>query len=76
MPHRTRIFRHGLMSVREASGRQWPRQVSSLRAYLQTASILSKKLRERLLNSVDKIDSLNGKVANGGRLNAAKALGN
>ena len=34
------------------------------------------KLRERLLKSVDKIDSLTGKVENGGRLNAAKALGN
>jgi subtilisin family serine protease len=33
------------------------------------------KLRERILKSVDKIDSLNGKVENGGRLNAAKALG-
>ena len=33
------------------------------------------KLRERILSSVDKIDSLNGKVASGGRLNAAKALG-
>jgi hypothetical protein len=33
------------------------------------------KLRERLLKSVDKIDSLNGKIENGGRLNAAKALG-
>ena len=34
------------------------------------------KLRERILKSVDKIDSLNGKVASGGRINAAKALGN
>jgi len=34
------------------------------------------KLRERLLKSVDKIDSLAGKIGNGGRLNAAKALGN
>ncbi|HEY0428734.1 MAG TPA: S8 family serine peptidase [Pyrinomonadaceae bacterium] len=33
------------------------------------------KLRERLLKSVDKLDSLNGKVESGGRLNAAKALG-
>ena len=32
------------------------------------------KLREKLLKSVDKIDSLNGKVENGGRINAAKAL--
>ena len=34
------------------------------------------KLKERLLKSVDKIDSLTGKIASGGRLNAAKALGN
>lgn len=34
------------------------------------------KLRERLLGAVDKVDSLGGKVENGGRLNAAKALGN
>ncbi len=34
------------------------------------------KLRERLLKSVDKIDSLSDKVESGGRLNAAKALGN
>jgi hypothetical protein len=32
------------------------------------------KLRDRLLKSVDKIESLKGKVASGGRLNAAKAL--
>lgn len=34
------------------------------------------KLRERILSSVDKIDSLNSKVKSGGRINAAKALGN
>jgi len=34
------------------------------------------KLKEKLLKCVDKVDSLNGKVASGGRLNAAKALGN
>jgi hypothetical protein len=34
------------------------------------------KLRERILKSVDPLDSLFGKVAGGGRLNAAKALGN
>jgi hypothetical protein len=28
------------------------------------------------LKSVDKIDSLSGKIASGGRLNAAKAVGN
>ncbi|MGB7925060.1 MAG: S8 family serine peptidase [Pyrinomonadaceae bacterium] len=34
-----------------------------------------KELRERLLNSVDKLDSLNGKVSTGGRINAALAVG-
>ena len=34
------------------------------------------KLREKVLKSVDKIDSLNGKVESGGRINAAKALEN
>jgi subtilisin family serine protease len=32
------------------------------------------ELRERLLNSVDKLDSLRGKVATGGRVNAARAV--
>jgi subtilisin family serine protease len=34
------------------------------------------QLRERVLKSVDKLDSLNGKVETGGRINAAKALEN
>jgi subtilisin family serine protease len=34
-----------------------------------------KELRERLFESVDKIDSLKGKVLTGGRLNAARAVG-
>ena len=34
------------------------------------------KLREKVLKSVDKIESLNGKVESGGRINAAKALEN
>ena len=33
------------------------------------------KLRERVLKSIDKIDLLDGKLENGGRINAAKALG-
>ena len=33
------------------------------------------KLREKLLKSVDKLDGLDGKVENGGRINAAIALG-
>jgi subtilisin family serine protease len=39
-------------------------------------SISMDKLRTRLLKSVDKIEPLNGRVVSGGRLNAAKALGN
>jgi len=34
-----------------------------------------KELRERLLGTVDKLDSLQGKVSSGGRLNAARAVG-
>ena len=34
-----------------------------------------KQLRDRLFDSVDKLDSLKGKVSTGGRLNAAKAVG-
>ncbi|MCY7348018.1 MAG: S8 family serine peptidase, partial [Pyrinomonadaceae bacterium] len=34
------------------------------------------KLREKVLKSVDKIASLDGKVESGGRINAGKALGN
>jgi subtilisin family serine protease len=33
-----------------------------------------KELRDRLFNSVDKLDSLKGKVSTGGRINAAKAV--
>ena len=63
---------------REASGTSMAAtQVSGVAALvLASETKLSvEKLRERLLKSVDKIDSLNGKVENGGRLNAAKALG-
>ena len=34
-----------------------------------------RELRERLLSSVDSLDSLNGRVASGGRINAARAVG-
>jgi thermitase len=34
-----------------------------------------KELRAKLFNSVDKLDSLKGKVVTGGRVNAAKAVG-
>ena len=64
---------------REASGTSMATpQVSGVAGLIlaNEPNISLEKLRERLLNSVDKIDSLNGKVANSGRLNAAKALGN
>lgn len=38
-------------------------------------NISMKDLRERLLNSVDPLPSLKGKVSTGGRLNAARAVG-
>jgi thermitase len=34
------------------------------------------KLRDRILKSVDKLPALDGKIESGGRINAAKALGN
>ncbi|MDT4952574.1 MAG: hypothetical protein QOJ02_712 [Acidobacteriota bacterium] len=34
-----------------------------------------KELRDRLFNTVDKLDSLKGKVSTGGRINAARAVG-
>jgi subtilisin family serine protease len=52
--------------------------VSGVAALILSAEpdISVEKLRERIIKSVDKIDSLNGKILSGGRLNAAKALGN
>ena len=41
----------------------------------QEPKLSVEKLRERVLKSIDKIDSLDGKLENGGRINAAKALG-
>jgi subtilisin family serine protease len=64
---------------REASGTSMATPYVSGVAALILASepkLSIEKLRERLLKSVDKLDSLNGKVESGGRLNAAKALGN
>jgi subtilisin family serine protease len=63
---------------REASGTSMAApQVSGVAALILSnePKLSVAKLRERLLASVDKIDSLNGKTATGGRLNAAKALG-
>jgi subtilisin family serine protease len=34
-----------------------------------------KELRNQLLNSVDQLDALKGKVSTGGRVNAARAVG-
>ncbi len=64
---------------REASGTSMATPYVSGAAALILASepkLSVEKLRDRLLKSVDKIDSLNGKVESSGRLNAAKALGN
>ena len=63
---------------REASGTSMATpEVAGVAALVIAAepNISVEALRERLLNSVDRLDSLNGKVATGGRLNAAKALG-
>ncbi|MDQ3798156.1 MAG: S8 family serine peptidase [Acidobacteriota bacterium] len=64
---------------REASGTSMATpQVSGAAALIlaNEPNLTVEKLRERILESVDKIDSLNGKIETGGRLNAAKALGN
>lgn len=64
---------------REASGTSMAApQVSGVAALILASepNLSVEKLRERILRSVDKIPSLDGKVASGGRLNAAKALAN
>ena len=66
-------------SYREASGTSMATPYIAGTAALILANepkLSVEKLRERILQSADKIDSLNGKVENGGRINAAKALGN
>ena len=63
---------------REASGTSMAApHVSGVAALIVAANpnISVAKLRERLLRSVDKLDSLSGKISSGGRLNAAKAVG-
>lgn len=65
-------------AYREASGTSMATPYVSGIAALIVASepnISVEKLRERIIKSVDKIDSLNGKTVSGGRVNAAKALG-
>jgi subtilisin family serine protease len=64
---------------REASGTSMATPYVSGAAGLVLAAepnLTVAKLRERLLKSVDKLDNLSDKVQSGGRLNAAKALGN
>ena len=65
-------------AYREASGTSMATPYVSGVAALIIANepnISLEKLRERVIKSVDKVDSLNGKVVSGGRINAAKALG-
>jgi subtilisin family serine protease len=64
---------------REASGTSMATPYVAGVAALILASepdLTVEQLRERVLQSVDKLDVLNGKIENGGRINAAKALGN
>src|SRR2546423_2257952 len=63
---------------REASGTSMATpEVAGVAALIVATNpnISVENLRERILNSVDRLDSLNGKVSTGGRLNAAKAVG-
>jgi thermitase len=62
---------------REASGTSMAApQVAGVAALIvaQNPKITVQQLKDRLLKSVDVIDSLKGKVASGGRINAAKAV--
>jgi subtilisin family serine protease len=62
---------------REASGTSMATPYVAGVAALIWASepkLTMEKVRERVLKSTDKLDSLNGKVESGGRINAEKAL--
>ena len=64
-------------NYREASGTSMATPYVSGVAALIVAnqpSISMERLRAKLLSSVDKVDGLAGRVASGGRINAAKAL--
>jgi subtilisin family serine protease len=66
-------------SFREASGTSMATPYVSGVAGLILANnpkISVEKLREKILSSVDKLDSLEGKIESGGRINAAKAIEN
>ena len=63
---------------RDASGTSMAApQVSGVAALIlsKEPNLSVEKLKAKILKSVDKIDSLNGKVATGGRISAAKAVG-
>ena len=65
-------------NYREASGTSMATPVVSGVAALVLSlepDLSVSDLRERLLGSVDKLDVLSGKVASGGRINAARAIG-
>lgn len=65
-------------NYREASGTSMATpQVSGVAGLVLAVkpNLSVEDLRERLLKSVDKLDALDGKIENAGRLNAAKAVG-
>lgn len=66
-------------AYRDASGTSMAApQVSGVAALIlsREPNLTVEKLKARILKSVDKLDSLSGKVASGGRIDAAKAVGN